>query len=155
MEKTFEARLTVRGPKGAETFLPVPFDVREAFGTPARVAVKGTINGFPFRNSLMPEGDGTHCMMVGKDLQAGANAAAGDLVKVTMAVDTAERVVEIPSEFEAALQGDKVAAATFNAMAYSHRKGYVEWIAGAKKAETRTARIAKAVEMIRAKKRQR
>jgi hypothetical protein len=30
----------------------------------APVAVVGTINGYAFRNSLMPQGDGTHSMMV-------------------------------------------------------------------------------------------
>jgi hypothetical protein len=155
MEKKFETRLTAQGPKGAWTILPIPFDVKEAFGTKARVPVKGTINGFPFRNSVMPEGNGTHRMMVGKELLAGAKAAAGDLVKVTMAMDRAERVMEVPPELQAALRGDKEASANFEAMAYSHKKEYVEWIAGAKKAETKTARIAKALEMIRAKKRQR
>jgi hypothetical protein len=155
MEKLFEATLTARGPKGAWTFIPIPFDVKEAFGTKARLPVKGTINGFPFRNSLMPEGDGTHSMMVGKDLQAGARAAAGDRVQVTLAVDRAERVVEVPPELEQALEADALAAASFAAMPPSHKKEYVEWITGAKKAETMTARIAKAVEMIRTKKRQR
>ena len=155
MEKNFEARLTARGPKGAWIFLPVPFDVKDAFGKKARVPVKGAINGFPFRNSLVPEGDGTHCMMVSKQLQAGAKAAAGDLVKVTMAVDDTARVVEVPPELRQALDGDREAAASFAAMAYSHQKEYVEWIAGAKKADTRARRIAKALPMMRAKKRQR
>jgi hypothetical protein len=155
MEKKFEERLTARGPKGAWTILPIPFDVKAAFGTKARVPVTGTMNGFPFRNSLMPEGNGSHRMMVSKELLAGAKAAAGDLVKVALAVDKAERVLEVPPDLQQALQGDKQAAANFEAMASSHKKEYVEWIAGAKKAETRTARIARAVEMIRDKKRQR
>lgn len=80
MRQEFEAKLMSKGPGGAWTYLPIPFDVREVFGTKSRVAVAGTMNGFAFRNSLMPEGDGTHSMMVGKELQTGAGARAGDSV---------------------------------------------------------------------------
>ena len=39
---------------GEVAALSAPFDVEKTFGTPARVPVRGTINGFPFRSSLMP-----------------------------------------------------------------------------------------------------
>jgi hypothetical protein len=70
MPKRFSAQLIGRGPNGAWTFLAVPFDVAATFGSRARVAVRGTINGAPFRNSLLPNGDGTHSMPVNKDLRA-------------------------------------------------------------------------------------
>jgi hypothetical protein len=62
----FEGKLIARGPGGAWTFLPIPFGVEQPFGTKARVPVSGTINKFAFRNSLLPEGDGTHSMTVGE-----------------------------------------------------------------------------------------
>jgi hypothetical protein len=80
----FSAKLIARGPRGAWTFLPIPFSVEQEWGTKPRVPVYGTLNGFAFRNSLMPEGDGTHSMMVGKELQAGAKAKSGDTVKVVI-----------------------------------------------------------------------
>lgn len=64
MQQEFDAILTGRGPGGAWTFLPVPFDVQAAFGSKAQVTVAGTLNGFAFRNSLLPQGDGTHAMAV-------------------------------------------------------------------------------------------
>ena len=76
--KRFKTRLTSRGPGGAWTFLEIPFSVEKAFGSKARIAVAGTVNGFAFQNSLMPNGDGTHSMMVSKTLQSGAKAAASD-----------------------------------------------------------------------------
>jgi hypothetical protein len=85
--KKFKARLASRGPGAAWTFLEIPFSVEKAFGSKARVPVAGTINGFAFRNSLLPQGDGTHAMAVSKALQAGANARAGDLVSVSLEVD--------------------------------------------------------------------
>lgn len=50
---------------GEGAALSAPFDVEKTFGTIARVPVRGTINGFPFRSSLMPMG-GCHRMVVNK-----------------------------------------------------------------------------------------
>jgi hypothetical protein len=153
MERRFSATLTGRGPNGAWTFLPIPFDVNATFGAKGRVPVTGTINGFPFRTSIMPQGDGTHAMPVDKALQRGAAAGAGDVVEVVIARDAGERVVAVPPELTDALAGDPAARDAFERMAYSHRKEYADWIAGAKKSETRVARAVKAVEMLRAGKR--
>lgn len=148
MQQKFKAKLTAIGPKGAWTILRPPFNVAEVFATKARVPVTGTMNGFPFRNSLMPEGDGTHRMMVGKDLQAGAKARAGDIVSVVMKRDDEKRDVETPAELAAALKKDKQAAAFFAALSPSCKAEYASWIATAKQAETRVTRAAKAVEML-------
>ena len=43
-----------------------------------------------------------------------------------------------------------VAAASFEQMAFTHRKEYARWIAEAKRDETRQRRVAQAVEMIKA-----
>lgn len=149
--KQFKARLTSRGPGGAWTFLEIPFSVERELGSKARVAVAGTMNGFEFQSSLMPNGDGTHSMMVSKALQAGAQAAAGDLVAVTLAVDRSVRVVTIPPELKNVLSNNKKAAAAFEALSYSHRKEFAEWIASAKRAETRISRAGNAIAMVLAK----
>jgi hypothetical protein len=148
MKQKFEAKLTSHGPAGAWTFLYVPFSVEEVFGSKARVAVSGTMNGFKFRNSLLPMGDGTHRMAVSKEMQLGAKAAAGDTVKVTMELDRAERTVDVPSELEKAFKKNKKAAEFFATLSYSHKKAYTDWIAGAKQDATRESRTAKAVEML-------
>lgn len=152
-EKRFEGVLTARGPKGAWTYMSIPFSVEEAFGKKSRVPVSGTINGFPFRNSLMPNGDGTHLMTISKELMQGAKAAQGERVKVTMKIDDSPREVELPAELAEALARDKQAAETFATLAHSHKKEFTDWVAGAKRAETRASRAEKAVEMIREKKR--
>lgn len=58
----------------------------------------------------------------------------------------------IPTELAAALDGDRNVAAIFETLPQSHRREYVQWVAEAKKPETRQARAAKALEMIRTKK---
>lgn len=145
MKKSFQARLEGRGPGGAWTFLPIPFNVEEAFASRARVPVAGTINGFAFRNSLMPEGDGTHAMMVSKEIQAGAGAKAGDRVRVVLERDDKVRTVDVPPELARALRRNKAAASTFAGLSYSSRREYADWIAKAKQAATRERRAAKAM----------
>ena len=145
MQQEFDATLTAKGPGGAWTFLPIPFDVQAVFGSKGRVAVAGTINGFAFRNSVLPEGDGTHSMMVGKPLQAGADAKAGDVVHVVMRRDDEERSVEVPEDFAAALDSHAQAGTVFTTLTPAQKKEYVEWIVSAKQASTRAGRIEKAL----------
>ncbi len=148
MKQVFEAKLISTGPKGAWTYIDIPFDVQKVFGTRARVPVAGTINGFSFRNSVMPEGDGTHRMMVGKELLAGAKARPGDIVRVTLDRDDEERPVDVPLELAAALKKSKPAAAFFAGLTASQKNEYASWIASAKQAETKANRVAKAIEYL-------
>jgi uncharacterized protein YdeI (YjbR/CyaY-like superfamily) len=55
---------------------------------------------------------------------------------------------ETPTEFAAALKKDKKAAAAFAAFSPSCKREYIEWIAEAKRVETRDKRIATAIEWI-------
>jgi hypothetical protein len=148
MSKRFEATLVGRGPRDAWVFLVVPFDAAAVFGSKARIAVRGTLNGAPFQNSLLPQGDGTHAMAVSKALRAAANANAGDTVAVVMERDDSVRDVDVPEELQVALAGNTRAATTFAALAVSHRRAYTDWIASAKQATTRERRATKAVEML-------
>jgi len=152
MTKRFTATLVARGPGGAWCFMPIPFDVMAAFGAGrGRVPVRGTMNGFPFRSSLMPEGDGTHSMAINKALQAGARAKPGDRVEIELERDSAERSVAVPPELEAELDRSEAVRAAFDKLSYSHRKEFADWVASGKKPETRRERAAKAAEMVAAK----
>jgi uncharacterized protein YdeI (YjbR/CyaY-like superfamily) len=83
-------------------------------------------------------------------MHAAAGAGPGDVVLVTMSPDVGERTVEVPRDLRGALAGDKQAKGLFEAMSYSCKKEYVEWITSAKREETRAGRVTKAVEMLRA-----
>ena len=56
--------------------------------------------------------------------------------------------VEVPAEFTAALRRDRKAAAAYAAFSPSCQREYAQWIADAKRPETRDRRIAQAVEWI-------
>ena len=137
-------------PPGAESsaFYWAPFRVEEVFGSKAMVKVRGTIDGVPFRNVIMPNGQGQHYTVVNRELREAIGKQAGDRVRVEMEVDNEERVVEVPEDFQQALAADDQTSAQFARFSFTHRKEYVRWIEEAKKPETRERRIRKALEML-------
>jgi hypothetical protein len=128
--------------------LNAPFDVKEVFGTIARVPVRGTINGFPFRSSLMPMG-GCHYMAVNRAMREGASCEAGDTVSVVMELDTAPRVVEVPPVLKKALAKSKTAQANWKKYSFSNQKEMALAISGAKQEETRKRRLARIVDIVK------
>jgi hypothetical protein len=150
MKQKFKAKLVAHGPNGAWTFLPIPFDALKVFGSKARIPVVGTMNGFAFRTSILPEGEGTHSMAVNKQMQIGAEAGPGDTVEVVMDIDKAERAVEVPPELQHVLDRHAKAAATFAGLSYTCRKEYADWITQAKRPETKEARVKKALDLLEA-----
>jgi len=130
------------GQDGSEVAaLKPPFDVVEAFQRKGRIPVKGTIDGFPFRSSLMNMGDG-HMMVVNAELRAGAKCKAGDTVTVLMEIDDDKRTVEVPAYLKKIIDRDPKAREFWPKLSFTHQKEYVPEIEGAKKPETREKRIA-------------
>lgn len=150
--RTFEGRLERPDQPGSWTFVRVPFDVKKAFGSGARVPVQGTVNGVPFRSSLLPQGDGTHILVVSRDLRAQAGVDGLERVPITLEYDPEIRKAAPPDDLRQALEPAGLAE-VFSRLAYSHQKEYIDWITESKRPETRTRRIEKAVEMLRAGKR--
>ena len=60
-------------------------------------------------------------------------------------VKAPKAAIEPPAEFKAALSKNKKAATTYAAFSPSCQREYVEWIASAKRADTRDKRIAEAL----------
>jgi Bacteriocin-protection, YdeI or OmpD-Associated/Domain of unknown function (DUF1905) len=136
----FKGKLVERG-------VEVPFDVREIYGE-ARPPVRGTVNGVPFQSRLMVYG-GVTWLGLRNELRREAGLADGDSVDVEIERDDSPREVEVPPELASALASDDVAAGVYESLSFTHRREYAEWIAGARKEETRTRRVAKALEMLR------
>jgi hypothetical protein len=143
----FKTQLQPRGPAAA-----VILDDAQvaAVGEGAkRFPVVATVNGYTWRTTVVRMG-GEFLLGLSKEVRQGAGAEAGDEVEVTMELDTAPREVEVPEALAAALAADPEAKASFDRMAFTHRKEYARWIADAKQEQTRQRRLGQALEMIRA-----
>ena len=127
--------------------LSAPFDVEKKFGTKARVPVRGTINGFPFRSSLMPMG-GCHRMVVNKQMREGAGVKAGDIVNVVMERDEAPRTVEVPPILKKELAKNKTAQVNWEKLSFTHRKEMARSITDVKQEATRQRRLAKVLDVL-------
>lgn len=130
------------------TGIRIPFDARKVFGTRARVPVRGTINGHAFRGSIFPVGDGTHYMVVRRELREAAGVEGGQTIAVTLERDDEPRTVTPPADLARALKGNKAARAAWDKLSYTHRREYAEAIEGAKRPETRQRRIEKTLSQL-------
>jgi len=143
----FTAQLQPRGPAAA-----VVLDDGQvaAVGEGAkRFPVVATVNGYTWRTSVARMG-GEFLLGLNREVRQGAGVEAGEEVEVTVELDVAPREVEVPDALAAALAADPQAKASFERMAFTHRKEYARWVAEAKQEQTRQRRVQQALEMIRA-----
>lgn len=146
-ELRFRAQLQPRGPAAA-----IVLDDAQvaALGEGAkRFPVVATVNGYTWRTSVARM-RGEFLLGLSREVREGAGVQAGDEVEVTVGLHAAPREVEIPDALAAALAADPQAGASFERMAFTHRKEYARWVAEAKREETRQRRVEQALEMIRA-----
>src|SRR5215469_14536510 len=101
--KTFSAVLERSGDRLNWTIIRVPFDVAKLWGKRGQLRVKGEINGFPFRTSLFPTGNGSHILMVNKKMQRGGSTTSGLTARFRLQPDIEPRVVAEPVELVSAL----------------------------------------------------
>ena len=125
----------------------MPDDVVEALGTGRRPPVVVTVGGYSYRTTVAPMG-GDFWIPLAAEHREAAGVRADEEVDVRIELDTEPREVAVPDDLAAAF--DEPIRAVFDALAYSHRKEWVRWVEEAKKPETRSARIEKTVESLRA-----
>ena len=129
------------------TGIQVPDEVVDKLGSGKRPAVVVTVGGYTYRTTVAPMG-GAFWIPLAAEHREAAGVQADQEVDVAIELDSAPRVVELPDDLSAAL--DDTARAAFDGLAPSHKKEWVRWVEEAKKPETRTARIEKTVEGLRA-----
>lgn len=128
------------------TGLPVPSTVVEKLRAGRRPKVTVTLKGYTYRSTVAVYG-GEFFLPLAAVHREAAGVKAGQLVQVTVALDTAPRDVEVPDDLAAALTKAGVRGA-FDALSFTHRKEHVRAIGEARAPETRARRIEKAVAMV-------
>ncbi len=125
------------------TGIEVPFDPKPVFGkvrAPVRVTVNG---GYTFRSTIAAMGGPCCFIPLRRSNREAAGVSGGEMVTVTLTLDTQPRVVKPPAALMAALKGagpDVVEA--WKGMSFTHQREHAEAVVEAKKPETRARRIA-------------
>jgi hypothetical protein len=150
-KKQFHAVIQNAGGGGA--YVIVPFDVEKAFGK-KRVKIKATIQGEPYRGTLVRMGSPNHVLLILKDIREKIGKTFGDEVYIELEEDLEQRKVEIPPDLFEAFLANPTAQAFFDRLSYTHQREYVRWVEEAKRLETRLERIRRTIEMLNEGKRE-
>jgi len=129
---------------GNNTGIIVPPTIVEALGGGKKPAVNVIVNGFAYRNSIATMG-GQSMIGFSADKRAATGLKGGDKVVVSLELDDAPRVMEVPPDLQKALDKDQAAKAYFATLSYSNQRRHIEPIIAAKSPETRARRIEKSV----------
>ena len=146
--KSFEAILTRSGNALHWVVIKIPFDVAKVWGVRGQLRVKGDINGFAFRTSLFPAGDGHHFMIVNKQMQKGSRTHPGMEAHFRMEPDTEKRVVPVTAELDRVLRQSRRLQKFYQSLSPSMRKDIARFVATAKHAATRTRRAEQLAERL-------
>lgn len=127
-----------------------PYDTEKEFATKGKVPIKATFNGVPYTGSLIKYGFPQHTLHLPKAIREQLGKVPGDIIDVVLWKDEEERILEVPAPFERLMKKEGLLP-FFETLSYTHRKEYCRWISEAKKEETRSRRLEKAIEMLKQK----
>jgi Bacteriocin-protection, YdeI or OmpD-Associated/Domain of unknown function (DUF1905) len=142
----FRAKIENAGDGGA--YVNVPMDVENTFGK-KRLKIRATIDGEPYRGTLVRMGGPQHILLVLKEIRERIGKSFGDEVSVEFEEDLDPRKVDVPPDLQHALDVDLTAHTCFDSLSYTHQKEYVRWITDAKRDQTRQKRILKTIDMLK------
>jgi bacteriocin resistance YdeI/OmpD-like protein/uncharacterized protein DUF1905 len=130
------------------SFLTLPGEASDKLPSRGMVSVEGTLNGFPLKVTLEPDGRGGHWFKVDRKVVQGAGAAAGDIVQIQITPVTAEPEPAVPSDLREALASAPQARKVWSDITPVARRDWIHWITSGKRQETRALRIDKACDML-------
>jgi len=142
-------RAVIEPATGGGAVAQIPPDVTAALGGLKQMRVTGTLNGTPIRTSTMPY-RGAFYVGLHKAAREAADVTIGDEVELELMRDESPRVLDIPAELEAAFAAEPALRERFDGLSFSRRRDLAGPIGEAKKPETRTARLEKAMAALRA-----
>ncbi len=146
MAVTFRTALA-QNPGSSATGIVVPHDVMAQLGPGKRYPVVVAIGDYSYRNTVSWY-KGAFMISVSADNRAGAGIAGGDEIDVTLELDDAPRVLELPGELVALLTSAGVLDG-FTALSFSKQRGFVEPWTAAKSQATKDKNLAKMIAAVR------
>ena len=132
--------------EGNHASLLIPDWVLEALKTNKRAPLKVTVNGHTYQSTAVGVAGECRVVFPSADRKA-AKVSSGDVVEVTLELDSGYREVQMPAELIKALKANGLTK-TFADLSYSKRKEFARQVSEAKTEETRLKRIAKVLNKI-------
>jgi uncharacterized protein YdeI (YjbR/CyaY-like superfamily) len=126
----------------------ITFDVAKVWGTRGQIRVRGEINGFAFRTSLFPTGQGGHYLLVNKKMQKSARVVAGSVARFLIESDSEERIITVPVELDRILLEDRAFRRWVEQLNPSTRAEIAKWVAEPKSQEARQRRAEQIAERL-------
>ncbi len=128
------------------------FPENESAKLPSRgmTLVAGTVNSFPSKIVLEPDGKGSHWFKIESDLRKAAGINTGDKVKMVVEPSKDWPEPDIPKDLKKALGSDKQANVLWMDITPMARWDWIRWIRSTKNPETRSRRIEVALSKLKA-----
>ncbi len=145
--KEYKFNATIQPAGGGGAYVSFPYNVLQEFGR-SRVPIQCTIDGEPYRGTMVKYGKPEHMIVVLKEIREKIGKGVGDEVKIWLKEDKEERTIDLPEGLLKLLKKNKLQD-KFDKLSFTHRKEYIKWINDAKKEETRLSRIEKTIEKLK------
>lgn len=135
-----------QGEKTGWSYIEIPADLAQQLkpGNKKSFRVKGKLDAHSIKGvALLPMGAGNFIMALNATMRKVIHKKKGAMLKVRLEVDN--KPYELNKEFVECLNDDPSAIAYFKILPKSHQNYFSKWIEAAKTIETKTKRIAQAV----------
>jgi hypothetical protein len=139
-------KFSEQGEKTGWTHIIIPSDIAQQLipGNKKSFRVKGKLDDFSIAGiALMPMGAGDFVMPLNATIRKGIQKKEGAMLNVKLEVDKKE--IKPPREFVECLKDEPAAHEHYFSLAKSHQLYFTRWINDAKTEQTKTKRIAQAV----------
>jgi len=138
---------------GDWTILRFPESVSVKLPSRGMTLVEGTVNGFPSKIVLEPDGKGSHWFRVDSKLGKAASIKADGNVKIEVEPSKEWPEPEVPTDLKKALKSDSQANILWMDITPMARWDWIRWIRSTKNPQTRQKRIEVALSKLKDDKR--
>jgi Bacteriocin-protection, YdeI or OmpD-Associated/Domain of unknown function (DUF1905) len=132
---------------GNNTGIELNEHILEELGGGKKPLVIVAINGYSYRSAVSKMKD-KFMISLSAENRKNAGVSGGDVVEINIELDTALRIVQIPTDLQNALDKNNKAKMNFEKLSPSKKKSIVISISAAKTEETKIKRIDKTIEQL-------
>ena len=129
----------------------VPPAVSRALGDGPNIPVAGRAGGVTFRSTLTPRGNQAHRLFVHSRIWRPRRLDVGDTLEIQLERDYESREPDTPYDFLRALRDRPAARGVYAQSSVAQRREIGNWLAAAKRRETRERRIEVALDHLEAR----